>query len=34
MEKAVEIVLVTADSLHLKMDEKGQERIIKLGKVN
>jgi hypothetical protein len=34
MEKAVEILLMTADSLHLKMDEKGQERIIRLGKIN
>ncbi|MEN0004529.1 MAG: lipocalin family protein [Bacteroidota bacterium] len=32
MEKAVEIITLSEDSLQLKMDEKGKERIIHLGK--
>ena len=31
-EKAVEILLLSKDSLHLKMDEGGKERILKLVK--
>lgn len=32
MEKAVEIIEMSTDSLHLKMDDQGKERILKLGK--
>ncbi|MCI5082071.1 MAG: hypothetical protein MRY78_10270 [Saprospiraceae bacterium] len=31
-EKAVEIILLSEDSLHLRMEEKGKERILKLVK--
>lgn len=31
-EKAVEILVLSADSLHLKMDDNGKERILKLTK--
>lgn len=33
-EKAVEVVLLTQDSLHLRMQENGKERLLKLIKTN
>lgn len=33
-QKAVEIILLTEDSLHLKMMENGQERLLKMEKIN
>lgn len=32
-EKAVEILLLSPDSLHIKMDDNGKERILKLVKI-